>query len=113
MREVKAYFRRTQVDAIVHALRAAGVPHMTVTHVQSLGSGVDPQASRVSMEAGMPYLEHAKLEFVCPAAEVERLVAVLRAEARTGEPGDGIIFVSPVDRAVKILTGVEGVRAVW
>ena len=108
MKEIKVYLRKSRVDAVVHALREAGIAHMTVTHVHTLGSLADPEEVRISFETGTTYTEHAKLEFVCPEPDVDRLVPVIRSTARTGEPGDGVLFVSPVDRAVKIRTGAEG-----
>lgn len=111
MREIKAYLRLDKVDAVVRALRDSGIEHMTVSHVRSLGSGVDPRHERVSFEAGTTYTEKAKLEFVCSEPEVERLVPVIRAQAHTGDSGDGVIFVSPVDQAIKIRTGATGREA--
>ena len=111
MREIKAYCRKERVQEVVLALRKAGVPHMTMTHVSALGSGIDPKQSSVSWEAATLTTETAKLEFVCAEADVDTLLGVLRAQARTGEPGDGIIFVSRVERAVKIRTGAEGREA--
>jgi nitrogen regulatory protein P-II 1 len=108
MQEIKVYLRKEKVDDVVHALRDAGITHMTVTHVWSLGSGVDPEDFRISFETGTQYTDKAKLEFVCPEPDVDVLVPIIEANARTGDPGDGIIFVSPVGRAVKIRTGVEG-----
>lgn len=111
MKEIKAYIRPERVEEVVRALQDAGLPHMTVTHVRSLGSGIDPQHKRVSLETGGWYTEKAKIEFVCAERDVEGLVRSLLDNARTGERGDGIIFVHPVERAVKILTGVEGPAA--
>lgn len=108
MKEIKVYLRQERVDTVVHALREAGISAMTVNHVRSLGSGVDPNDFGISFETGTTYTEKAKLEFVCSEGEVDRLIPILEKAARTGEPGDGIIFVSPVERAVKIRTGVEG-----
>lgn len=108
MKEIKLYLRSERVDAVVHALREAGIGHMTITHVRTLGSLTDPDQVRISFETGTTYTEHAKLEFVCSALDVDVLVPVTEAAARTGRPGDGIIFVSPVERAVKIRTGAEG-----
>ena len=112
MREIKVYLRKEKVDEVVRALQAAGVQHMTVTHVQALGSGVDPEQYHISAETGTLYSEQVQLELVCQEADVDVLVPVIEANARTGEPGDGIVFVSPVDRAVKIRSGVEGREAI-
>lgn len=111
MKEIKAYCRKEKVAEVVQALRDARVPRMTITHVHSLGRGVDPKRFGVSWETGTFYTEHAKLELVCAEPEVDALVAIIQSRARTGEPGDGIVLVSQVDRAVKIRTGVEGREA--
>lgn len=111
VREIKVYLRRETLDPVMRALRGAGVEHVVVNHVQSYGSGVDPRHWRLSMEAGTQYTENAKMEFVCAEDEVDELVGVIQQHARTGAPGDGVIFVSPVERAVKIRTGVEGREA--
>lgn len=108
MREIKAYMRPEKVEAVLRALHDAGVPHMTVLHVRSFGSGVDPDDRQMSLEAGEWYTEKAKIEFVCAEAEVDVLIPIIEASARTGQPGDGVVFVTPVERAVKIRTGVEG-----
>lgn len=108
MQEIKAYLRKEKVNDVVRALRDAGVARMTITHVWSLGSGVDPEDFRVSFETGTQYTDKAKLEFVCAEPDVDVLVTIIESHGRTGDRGDGIIFVSPVGRAVKIRTGAEG-----
>ncbi len=107
MRELKVFLRRDVLEAVMHTLHDAGVNHVVVSHVQSFGSGVDPKHWRLSMDAGGQYTDHAKLEFVCAETDVDRLAALVRAKAHTGEPGDGIIFISAVERAIKIRTGAE------
>lgn len=111
MHEIKAFVRRERLDAIVHALRKAGVVHMTVSHVQSLGSSADAKSTLLSLEMAMTYIEHAKLELVCAEEDSHVLIAYLQAAAHTGQPGDEIIFVSPVERTLKIRTGAEGREA--
>jgi nitrogen regulatory protein PII len=91
MREIKVYLRSAALEPVMRALHDAGVAHIVVNHVQSYGSGVDPKHLRLSMEAGTQYTENAKMH--------------------TGAPGDGIIFVSPVERAFKIRTRTEGREA--
>ncbi len=105
MREIKAYVRPERVERVVRALHDAGVAIMAMSHVQSLGSLVDPAHVRVSMEAGTACTDHAKIELVCAEPDVDRLIELIREDAFTGERGDGIVFVSPVVRAVKIRTG--------
>lgn len=111
MREVKAYLRREMLEPVMRALHDAGVSHVVVSDVRSFGSGIDPRRWRLSMDAGSQYSEHVKLEFVCADEMVDRHMAVIRTKACTGAPGDGVIFVSPVDRALKIRTAAEGPEA--
>lgn len=108
MREVKVYLRREVLESVVRALHDAGIAYMAVNEVRSFGSGVDPQHWRLSMDAGEQYTKHAKLEFMCEEGEVDRLVDIVCTKARTGEPGDGVIVVSTVERAIRIRTGAEG-----
>lgn len=108
MKEIKAYLRVERLEPVVHALQDAGVERMTVLHVRSLREAGD---APVSIEAGAHFLEHVKLEIVCGAPVAERLVTIVRKAARTGAPGDGIVYVSEVERAVKIRTGAEGREA--
>lgn len=111
MKEIKIYLRPDRVEDVVNALMDAGVPHITINHVRSLGSGVDPKHKRLSLETCTWYTEKAKLEFECPDHDVDVLVPVIEMNARTGHAGDGVIIIVPIDRCVKILTGVEGRQA--
>lgn len=111
MKEIKAIVRKERVEDVVAALRAAGVPRLTLTHVHALGSGVDPQHYRLSLEEGGAYTEKAKLELVCQANDVDRLVEIVCKCSRTGHRGDGVVFVSDIERAVKVRTGEENILA--
>ena len=111
MREIKAYIRPERVETVVTELSDAGVEHLTITHVRAFGSGVDPGHRNMSLEAGRWYTETAKLELVCMEPDANDLVRLIEAAARTGQPGDGIVFVLPVERAVKVRTGAEGRKA--
>jgi nitrogen regulatory protein P-II 1 len=75
--------------------------------VRALGSGVDPEDYRLSLEAGAAYTEKAKLELICRDEDTARLVKLICLEARTGHRGDGIIAVVDVERCVKVRTGDE------
>lgn len=111
MREIKTYIRPEKVDEVVHDLYHAEIGHLTLVHVRSFGRtglGVDPKHWKPSLETGTLYSEMVKLEMVCSEPEVDGLVKLIRDRGRTGEPGDGIVFVAPVDRAVKVRTGEEG-----
>ncbi len=111
MKRIEAIVRVERVAPVVAALREAGVPRLTVSHVHALGSGVDPEDYRLSFEDEAAYTEKAKILLVCPAERVDRVVEVVRRDGRTGHRGDGVVFVSDVERVVKIRTGVEDALA--
>lgn len=109
MREIKAYIRASREPAVVHALRDAGIRHLALNHVRALGvPALDRQEAELSLEAEAQVMDVVKLELVCAESEVQGLITVICRCAHTGEPGDGLIFVLPVERAVKIRTGEEG-----
>lgn len=111
MKELKIICRKERVEDVVAALRAAGVPRLTVSHVHALGSGVDPEHYRLSFEEGAPYTEKAKIELVCRAEDLLRFVDIVRENGRTGQRGDGVIFVTKIEQVVKIRTGDENALA--
>ena len=108
MKELKAFVRIERIDPIIHALKALGIQHMTVTHVQAIGTSIDTSDVRVSLELGSRYENMAKLEIVCQENRAEELMAIIEREAHTGRSGDGIIYVCPVEMAVRIRTGERG-----
>jgi nitrogen regulatory protein P-II 1 len=105
MRAIKAYVRRIKVDEVVHALKAIGVPDITIIDIMDVGAETDSGERRVSVELGEEYRRMTKLEIVCEKEKAGEIIRTLRESARTGEPGDGIIYVMKVDRAIKIRTG--------
>ncbi len=108
MKEIKAYVRVRIVEEVVRALEEAGFCCMTVIDVSALGHLADEREKRYSIEFVEKYSKMAKIELVCRSENVDRAVEVLQKAACTHQPGDGIIFVAPVERAVKVRTGEEG-----
>ncbi len=105
MKEIRAIVRRECVAELVHALEQAGVARLYAFHLHALGAGVDPERFQVSFEDGESYTEKTRVEFLCGASEVERLVNVVREHACTGHRGDGMVIVTDVDDVVNIRTG--------
>jgi len=112
MKEVKAFVRVERVDPIIHALKKIGIQHLSVTHVQAIGSSIDTTDARISVELASRYENMVKLEIVCHEDRAEELVSIIEREGHTGRPGDGIIYVSSVDMAVKIRTGERDTDAI-
>ncbi len=112
LRLVEAIVRLELLEEVVKALKRANVPRMTISHVRAVGSGCDPEQTRLSLELGTGYTEKALIQCVCPQDQVNEVVGEILEHAHTGCPGDGVVFVMPVERAVKIRTGAEGVEAI-
>ena len=111
MRLLKAFIRIDSVDVVVRALQAAGAPGITISHVHGVGYEYDPKeyTFAAGVEGRAP--EVAKIEVVCRRDDVDRLLRAIVETAGSGRRGDGIAFVTPVERAVKIRNAVEGAAA--
>ena len=108
MKEIKAYVKRHRLAEVMHALRhIEGLSGASVVEVQ--GFGRSAPAGRHSAEDDLELLaQHAKVEVVCRDELVETVVFAIQHHARTGLRGDGRIFVSDVEQAVRIATGERG-----
>ncbi len=109
---VVAYIRPDKLSDVKQGLAEAGAPSLTVTNVSGRGS----QPSKTGQWRGEEYVVdlHQKVKVECVVADVpaEDVVDAIEESARTGEPGDGKIFVMPVSEAVQIRTGKRGPDAV-
>jgi nitrogen regulatory protein P-II 1 len=108
MKSIKAFIRTSRVDAVVGALEQAGAPGITVSRVHGVGYGYDPYVFTLAPHELARTPEVAKIEVVCADGAADRLVGVITEAARTGSRGDGIVFLTPVEKAVRIRTGEEG-----
>jgi nitrogen regulatory protein P-II 1 len=109
MKELKAFVRHGKVNDVVSALRTAGACSLTVVPVVPVG--VDAPLDFVDISTARP-TEHpqhvVKIELVCRDRESDAYAEIVRTHAFTGERGDGMVFVSAVDDAGRIRTGVHG-----
>jgi len=108
MSEIKAFIRPAVVDPVVHGLEAIGVKAMTITPVEAIGALADKTESRLSLTFVEKYSQVYKIEIVTCQEDEDQIVSLIQRVACTGKSGDGVVFVSPVHRAVKIRTGEEG-----
>ncbi len=106
MKEIKAFVRVYKVDKIIDALQDLGITDFTITEVMGVGKHLeDLTDAEYSIEIIKKYSKIAKLELVCRADKVEKITTKLRQVAYTGMKGDGIIYVTPVEKVIKIRTG--------
>ncbi len=107
MKEIKAFVRMDRVEKVIEALERASAPGITVVRVHGVGYGYDPFLFTLAPSELRMAPEVAKVEVVCRDERVDDLLAAILEAAHTGISGDGIVFVTPVERAVKIRTGDE------
>ena len=106
MKEIKAFVRVYKVDKIIDALQDLGITDFTITEVMGVGKHLeDLTDAEYSIEIIKKYSKIAKLELICRADKVEQITSILRQVAYTGMKGDGIIYVTPVEKVIKIRTG--------
>ena len=108
MKEIKAYIKTDKVEQVVTALEEAGAPGITVVEVQPVGYGFDANYFSRSSHPTRHYFAITKLEIVAKDEDSHKFVEIIRDKAYTGSRGDGIIFVTAVEIAVKIRTGAVG-----
>ncbi len=111
MKEIKAYIRRDRVNETVEALQRGGAPGITIVEVHPVGYGYEPnyfESGHTEIVDSYSYLAVVKLEVVCNDADLERLTSIIEKCSRTGEAGDGILFVTDVIGAIRIRDGSRG-----
>ncbi|RCL52243.1 MAG: P-II family nitrogen regulator [Synechococcus sp. MED-G71] len=105
MKKVEAIIRPFKLDDVKMALVNAGIVGMTVTEVRGFGRQKGQVERYRGSEYTVEFLQKLKLEIVVEEDKVDTVVSAVQEAARTGEIGDGKIFVSPVDSVVRIRTG--------
>ncbi|MDY7019697.1 MAG: P-II family nitrogen regulator [Chloroflexota bacterium] len=112
MKKIEAIIREEKLDAVRTVLEDSGYFGMTVTEVSGRGrqGGLSLQW-RVG-EYRVDFLSKLKIEVVVLDEDVSKILHAIATTARTGEMGDGKIFVIPIDNAVRIRTGEDGKNAI-
>jgi len=105
MKMITALVRPSKVDSIKRALVAIDVIGMTVNDARGFGRQKGQVERYRGTEYTVEFLPKAKLMVVVPDDKVEATITAIGDTARTGEIGDGKIFVSPVETAIRIRTG--------
>lgn len=111
MKMIVAIIKHFKFDDVKKALTGAGIQGMTITEVKGFGR----QKGHVELYRGAKYevnfLPKIKLEVAVPDEKVDEVVNIISESARTGEIGDGKIFVHSLQDVVRIRTGEKGKEA--
>ena len=112
MKKIEAIIKPHKLDDVKERLRQVGVQGITVYEVKGFGrTGGKTEVYRGSAYV-VDFVPKVKIEIVVKDAIVAEVVQAIAAEAKTGKIGDGKIFVTPIDEAVRIRTGEKGEDAV-
>jgi len=112
MKKIEAIIKPFKLEDVKEALAEIGVEGMTVSEVKGFGRQKGHTEIYRGSEYTVDFLPKIKLELVLADAQAPSAVEAIIKAAKTGKIGDGKVFVSPVENAVRIRTGETGEQAV-
>ena len=112
MKKIEAVIKPFKLDEVKEALHEVGIKGITVTEAKGFGRQKGHTELYRGAEYVVDFLPKVKVEVVIEEGLVERAVEAIQQAAHTGRIGDGKIFVSGVDEAIRIRTGERGADAV-
>jgi len=111
MKLISCVIRPERLAVVKEALFRAGVTGITITRVSGHGGERDIMTVRRGTNVVLEFHEKVKIEMACSEAFVEPTIDAILAAARTGQVGDGKIFIQPIDRVIRIRTGERDAAA--
>jgi nitrogen regulatory protein PII len=112
MKKVEAIIKPFKLDDVREALSEIGITGMTATEVKGFGRQKGHTELYRGAEYVIDFLPKVKVEVVITESMVDQCIEAITNAARTGKIGDGKIFVSCIERTVRIRTGEEGEDAI-
>ena len=112
MKKIEAIIKPFKLDEVREALSALNITGITVTEVKGFGRQKGHTELYRGAEYVVDFLPKVKIELVVPEALLDQAIETIVNAARTGKIGDGKIFVTSVERVVRIRTGETGEAAV-
>ena len=112
MKKIEAIIKPFKLEDVKEALNKVGVQGLTVTEAKGYGRQKGHTELYRGAEYVVDFLPKVKIEVVCEDDVVERAVEAIIGAARTGRIGDGKIFVTNVEEAIRIRTGERGEDAI-
>lgn len=112
MKKIEAIIKPFKLEEVKDSLAEVGIEGMTVTEVKGFGRQKGHTEIYRGSEYTVDFLPKIKLEIVCADATSSAVVAAIIKAAKTGKIGDGKLFVSPIEDAIRIRTEERGDKAV-
>lgn len=111
MKKIEAIIRPFRIDDVREALAEIGVKGMTLTEVKGYGRQKGHTELYRGSEYQIDFLPKIKIEVIVADSVAEKVIETIMNAARTGQVGDGKIFVYPVDDVIRVRTGESGEEA--
>jgi len=111
MKKIEAIIRPEKLEEVVEALEQAGYPGIMITEIEGHGLQKGVKQQWRGEEFQVNFLPKVKVEIVANDKEADSIVSAIIESASTGGVGDGKIFISNVDEAIRIRTKERGVKA--
>jgi len=108
MKKIEAIFRPHKLDEVRQALSELGFRGLTVTEVKGYGRQMGHTEIYRGSEYSINFLPKVKVELVCSDQEVDKALDAIIRHAKTGEIGDGKVFILPVEEAIRVRTEESG-----
>jgi nitrogen regulatory protein P-II 1 len=108
MKKVEAVVRHFKLEDVKNALTERGIHGMTVTEVRGFGRQKGHTEIYRGTEYAVDFVPKVKIEVVCSDSNLQSVIDIIVKTAQTGQIGDGKIFVSDLDNAIRIRTGEQG-----
>jgi nitrogen regulatory protein P-II 1 len=112
MLKIEAVVRHFKLEAVKEALNARGVKGMTVTEVRGFGRQKGHTETYRGAEYAVDFIPKVKVEIVVPSADLKAVLETIVHTARTGNVGDGKIFVTELSDVIRIRTGETAEAAI-
>jgi nitrogen regulatory protein P-II 1 len=112
LKKVEAIIRPHKLDEVHNALREAGFSGLTVTEVKGYGRQKGHKETYRGSEYNIEFVPKLKVEIICLDSQLDKAIDIVITKAKTGEIGDGKIFVLNVEEAIRIRTEESGEGAV-
>ena len=113
MKEIKAYIKPVKMSEVTLALhKVEGLTGISVIDARGFGRGRAKESPKRIVQDLVDYLPCVRIEIICRDNLVEEIVTTIERAAHTGLKGDGKIYVSSVEKAVRISSGERGEEAI-
>ena len=112
MKRIEAIIKPFKLDEVKEALNEIGIQGMTISEVKGYGRQKGHKEIYRGAEYVVDFIPKVKIEIVVPSENIQQIIEKIQEAAHTGKIGDGKIFVSPIEEAIRVRTGERGAEAI-